>query len=192
MKGPAMTDYQKLRTFIENLGGEIVNVIGTFESDEPEKRVTFEAWTLNGRGLILGRDDTGGVGMWDFVGTDGADVQEDMAYLRNKMETEPIHNWFELTYAQYLTIPRTVLQSMPAEWQRRFVRCLEELDKLIDWRPESPLQYWVSLRDTSTGKLVSITNDEHMDYERGRRRIPLKPSQLTAPEREAETSANNK
>jgi hypothetical protein len=32
---------------------------------------------------------------------------------------ELIHNWFELTYAQYLTIPRSILQSMPVEWQRR-------------------------------------------------------------------------
>jgi len=32
---------------------------------------------------------------------------------------EPLHNWFELTYAQYLTIPRSILQSMPVEWQRR-------------------------------------------------------------------------
>lgn len=51
---------------------------------------------------------------------------------------EPIHEWFELSYAQYLTIPRSVLQSMPQEWQDRFVKCLEELkeksveDKIVD------------------------------------------------------------
>lgn len=59
---------------------------------------------------------------------------------------EPIHEWFGLSYAHYLTIPRSVLQSMPDEWQQRFVECLEELDRQIDWRPEEGC-YWVKLRD---------------------------------------------
>lgn len=83
------------------------------------------------------------------------------------IDPEPIHNWFELTYAQYLTIPRSVLQSMPAEWQARFVKCLEELDETIDWRPENG-RYWVRLKDEN-GKFVF---DPLMDYQRGRRMIP--------------------
>jgi len=59
---------------------------------------------------------------------------------------EPIHAWFELTYAQYLTIPRSILEAMPQEWQARFVRCLEELDEAFDWRP-SEGRYWVQLKD---------------------------------------------
>jgi hypothetical protein len=90
---------------------------------------------------------------------------------------EHIHNWFELTYAQYLTIPRSVLQSMPSDWQRRFVQCLKELDSTIDWRPDFPFQYWVGLRDTTTGRMVSIENDQFMDYERGRRRVPFRDSE---------------
>jgi hypothetical protein len=82
---------------------------------------------------------------------------------------EPIHLWFELSYAQYLTIPRSVLQSMPAEWQKRFVQCLEELDELIDWRPKAG-QYWVQLKD-ERGRFL---HDPLMDYERGRKQIPLK------------------
>lgn len=84
---------------------------------------------------------------------------------------EPIHEWFELTYAQYLTIPRSALQSMPTEWQRRFVDCLDELDARIDWRPSGGLQYWVQLRDTATGAFVPISRDPLMDYARGRRRV---------------------
>lgn len=80
--------------------------------------------------------------------------------------TEPIHEWFELSYSQYLTIPRSVLQSMPKEWQERFVKCLEELDETINWRP-SEGRYWVRLKD-SKGRFVE---DPLMDYERGRRRI---------------------
>lgn len=58
----------------------------------------------------------------------------------------PIHDWFELSYAQYLTIPRSVLQSMPIKWQKKFVKCLEELDDSIEWRPEEG-RYWVQLKD---------------------------------------------
>ncbi|GAB3937532.1 hypothetical protein [Larkinella terrae] len=85
---------------------------------------------------------------------------------------EPIHNWFELTYAQYLTIPRSVLQSMPAEWQHRFVECLEQLDETIDWYPKQG-RYWVSLKDDK-GCYVS---DPLMDYDRGRRRIDYRSEQ---------------
>lgn len=80
-----------------------------------------------------------------------------------------IHTWFGLSYAQYLTIPRSVLQSMPDEWQDRFVTCLEELDQAIDWRPRSG-RYWVQLKD-GKGRYVE---DEFMDYQRGRRRVAHK------------------
>ena len=86
--------------------------------------------------------------------------------------TEPIHDWFELTYAQYLTIPRSVLQSMPNNWQQRFVKLLDELDETIDWLP-SDGRYWVKLKD-SKGRYKS---DPLADYQRGRRRINHKPKQ---------------
>jgi hypothetical protein len=81
-------------------------------------------------------------------------------------EDRTIHEWFELTYAQYLTIPRSVLQSMPDEWQIKFVKCLEELDESFDWRPPEGC-YWVKLKDDK-GRYV---HDPFMDYQRGRRRI---------------------
>jgi len=71
----------------------------------------------------------------------------------------PIHNWFELSYAQYLTIPRSVLQEMPNEWQKRFVQCLEELDSTLDWRPKDGC-YWVKLKD---GK-GQFKKDRFMNY----------------------------
>lgn len=93
-----------------------------------------------------------------------------------------VHHWFELTYAQYLTIPRSVLQSMPDEWQRRFVKCMEELDETIDWRPHGRLQYQVQLRQVVekfsraegmfTERWGPVVDDPLMDYQRGRRRIP--------------------
>lgn len=84
--------------------------------------------------------------------------------------SEPIHSWFELSYAQYLTIPRTVLQSMPEHWQRRFVECLEELDAAIEWRPTDG-QYWVVMREGGRNRYL---RDPLMNYERGRRRVPFR------------------
>lgn len=99
------------------------------------------------------------------------------------LDPSPIHNWFELTYAQYLTIPRSVLQSMPIEWQQRFVECLEQLDEAIDWRPKNGC-YQVRLMDEveewdeDEGRSVEgwgkELDDPLADYQRGRRRIPLR------------------
>jgi hypothetical protein len=44
------------------------------------------------------------------------------------MDSESVHGYFGLSYANYLVIPRTLMQSMPDEWQNRMVRCLEELN----------------------------------------------------------------
>lgn len=83
-------------------------------------------------------------------------------------DTEPIHGWFELTYASYLVIPRSVLQSLPVALQRGLVDALEAIERHI--RPAKvPIHghYEVQLRD-SQGRFIS---DPLRDYERGRRRI---------------------
>jgi len=84
-------------------------------------------------------------------------------------EDGAIHTWFGLSYAQYLTIPRTVLQSMPLEWQERFVDCLHELNEAFpDYMPKNCSYYNVQLRDDKTGRFV---HDPLADHERGRRRL---------------------
>lgn len=40
---------------------------------------------------------------------------------------EDVHAWFELTYASYLTVPRVLLEQMPAEWQHAFARLMDEM-----------------------------------------------------------------
>ncbi len=57
----------------------------------------------------------------------------------------PVSGWFELSYAQFLTVPRLVMESMPIEWRRKMVQLIQEMDDTFDWRPEG--QYWVRLRD---------------------------------------------
>jgi len=77
----------------------------------------------------------------------------------------PVHTWFELSYANYLTLPRSVLQSMPIGWQERFVACLDELDEEfghLDWP-----SYAVSAR-TRDGR---FRPDPIPHYWRGRTRL---------------------
>lgn len=62
------------------------------------------------------------------------------------IQESPIHYWFELSYAQYLTVPRSIMEAMPHEWQERMVKCLEELDGTFNWRPNKG-RYWCRLKD---------------------------------------------
>lgn len=86
-------------------------------------------------------------------------------------DEEPIHGWFGLTYANYLTLPRTLLQSMPSEWQRRFVQCLAELDYAFRDIGQ-PSSYLVQARDAD-GKFIL---DPIPHYNRGRARIEPLPA----------------
>lgn len=42
-------------------------------------------------------------------------------------DPEAVHGWFGLSYSNYLVLPRTLMQSMPAAWQGRIVALLEEM-----------------------------------------------------------------
>lgn len=78
---------------------------------------------------------------------------------RRRPAQDDVSLWFELSYAQYLTIPRSVLEAMPMQWQLRFVRCLRELDETFEWRPLEG-RYWCLLRD-ARGR---FTDDPWMQY----------------------------
>jgi hypothetical protein len=83
--------------------------------------------------------------------------------------SEPVHSWFELSYSNYLCLPRSVLQSMPEEWQRRFVACLEEMDAMTTSAglEDLPASYKVIAQDED-GKFA---RDPYAEYERGRRNV---------------------
>lgn len=77
-----------------------------------------------------------------------------------------IHTWFGLTYANYLVLPRSVLQSMPEEWQHSLVALLEEMQGQyggLDW-PD----YSVSARQPHGGRFIK---DPIPHYNRGRTRV---------------------
>ena len=49
----------------------------------------------------------------------------------------PVHTWFGLSYCNYQVLPRTLMQSMPTEWQTRMVACLEELHDAFQHVPQA-------------------------------------------------------
>jgi len=49
----------------------------------------------------------------------------------------PIHEHFSLSYANYLVLPRTLLQSMPLDWQEGFVRHLDQLHEAFQHVPQA-------------------------------------------------------
>jgi hypothetical protein len=71
---------------------------------------------------------------------------------------DPINEWFELSYAQFLTVPRLVMESMPYEWQMKMKALLEEMDNTFDWRP-SEGRYWVKLKDDNGRYCDAPLND---------------------------------
>ncbi len=81
-----------------------------------------------------------------------------------QLDPEPIHTWFELSYAQFLTVPRIVMQSMPLGWQDGMVSLLRELDKTFDWRPQNG-KYHVQLKDYD-GRYISLDHNI-CDYRHG-------------------------
>ena len=74
------------------------------------------------------------------------------------MDNDKLQNWFELSYAQFLTVPRLVLESMPDEWQTKMAELLEEMDDTFDWRPKNG-RYWVKLKDSNGRYAHAPLND---------------------------------
>lgn len=54
-----------------------------------------------------------------------------------------IHDWFGLTYAQFLTLPRVIMEAMPARWQEQMVALLDELGETYDYLPANGNMYYV-------------------------------------------------
>ena len=83
-------------------------------------------------------------------------------------EDDYIHNWFGLTYANYLILPRSILQSMDAEWQKKMVDLLNDLeDKMREEYLQDMPDYSVNAKD-SNGKYIK---DPYRYYWRNNNRI---------------------
>lgn len=47
---------------------------------------------------------------------------------------ESLWRWFSLSYASWLTLPRSLMHEMPDEWQQKMTDLLEEWDETWDGR----------------------------------------------------------
>jgi hypothetical protein len=80
---------------------------------------------------------------------------------------EPIHEHFGLSYANYLMLHRTLLQSMPLSWQRKFVALLGELAEAYA-HLDDPVAFRVQPVDAG-GRYA---RDPVPHYDRGRAFVP--------------------
>lgn len=74
--------------------------------------------------------------------------------------------WFGLSYSSFLTMPRVLMEAMPAEWQEKLALLLHEYDDTWDNWPEG----WGSrVTLTVNGKLAKmpgwVINYRHPDRE---------------------------
>jgi hypothetical protein len=78
-----------------------------------------------------------------------------------------VHTWFSLSYSNYAIAPRTLLQSMPPEWQDRFVRLMDELSDAFRHIPQADgykvtAGTWQYIQDCTDRqlKLAGVTESE--------------------------------
>lgn len=59
---------------------------------------------------------------------------------------DALHLWFGLSYASFLTLPRSFMQAMPDDWQGRMAQLLNEWDEHWDSDNHPPEQLIVSAK----------------------------------------------
>ena len=73
--------------------------------------------------------------------------------------------WFGLSYASWLTIPRVLLHAMPDEWQGEMAKLLNEYEDAFPNQPELGTRVQI----TKEGKLIKtpswLLNYRHPDKE---------------------------
>ena len=72
---------------------------------------------------------------------------------------QSVHEWFGLTYANYLVFPRLALQELPEDWQKRFVALMDEAERIMGATPDN----YVVLRRGKDGR---FRNDPWANYRR--------------------------
>lgn len=88
---------------------------------------------------------------------------------KKKYEPLDVHTFFGLTYANYAVFRRSMLQSMPTNWQHRFTELIREMDDFFG-NPNIPQSCSVSW----FGENGKFTKDPVPNYNRGRTRLTRK------------------
>ncbi len=74
---------------------------------------------------------------------------------------EPVHLHFSLSYCSYLVLHRSLMQSMPLAWQRRFVVLIDELEAATNHLEDKPESFMVKARGSEKGR---FTDDPYAAY----------------------------
>lgn len=74
---------------------------------------------------------------------------------QGRLVQPPVHTMFGLSYANYLVMPRVVLQQMPLDWQKKFVRLMAEYQEAVE-SVKFPASFAVTCQDTN-GKFIKDT-----------------------------------
>jgi hypothetical protein len=78
---------------------------------------------------------------------------------------DKLWNWFGLSYASWLTIPRVLMHEMPDEWQNKMAKLLEEYDNY--WNMEKVEVDGTRVQCTKNNKLFKtpkwLLNYRHPD-----------------------------
>ena len=92
-------------------------------------------------------------------------VWVDTYFEEENVNCSVIDEWFSLSRASWLVLPRVLMEQMPTEWQMRFTALLEEFDEEFDWVPEE-VKLYVQCK-THSGKYAalprSLTEYRHPD-----------------------------
>ena len=78
-----------------------------------------------------------------------------------------IHEYFGLSYSSYLVLHRSILQSMPDEWQEKFIELIDDMEEKSDGLKDLPDTFTVQAISPQGLEIV----DKYEDYERGRRNV---------------------
>lgn len=88
-----------------------------------------------------------------FSGIPSQRKQDPPQIALQKKHDQTVNDWFELTYARWLTLPRVLLEQMPDEWQYKFTELMREFDEMWDWIPNDFRFYVVGRENGKVTKL---------------------------------------
>lgn len=82
------------------------------------------------------------------------DMQEELIQRDTDGET---WDYFGLSYAHWLVLPRVALQSMPLEWQEQFFALVREMEDTLEYPEGYTGRFAVSMRDRDGKKFAKNT-----------------------------------
>jgi len=77
--------------------------------------------------------------------------------------SQKMEEFWELSHAQYLTIPRSMIQEMSVQWQDKLANLLTMMDNKFDWRPKNMVYYCFLLDEELHRKDIELMNEISFD-----------------------------